>query len=556
MINELLLVVKPIFEDMGLNDYLSISKSEKADFQINSVFSIAKDKKVNPIEIGEDIVKRINEIYNFEAYFKSVVFVKPGFINICVSDKFINRFINKYIKEGFIEKTDSNELYFLDYGGPNIAKPLHIGHLRPAIIGESFKRILNVKGYKTISDVHFGDYGFQIGEVIYGIKNEAKTLDDITLDYLNYLYPHMSALVKEDENLYNECKKTTFELQNGDYLDIFNKIKEVSISDIKSIYNYFNIKFDIYEGESDCKEYIPKLIKSLKEKDLLLIDEGDSIVKVKKETDNKEMPPLRVIFKDKTVGYATTDLATILKRVDLYKPDHIYYFADLRQSLHFESVFRTIKLLGIAVDLQHFGFGTINDSDGKPFKTRSGETIKLSDVINMTKDNFLSKREENKNMSEEDLDKQVNAIIKYADLQNNREKNYNFDISKFSEVSGKTGPYILYSAIRIRKILEQNEIVNEKVSDLIYNSIDRELRIKMLEFNEALDKAISLALPSVIAEYVYDLCNIVNTFYQNINISKIIDINEKNDLLNVLKLSYDIIKECLTMLIIEIPSEM
>lgn len=558
MKEEILKFTKPAFDKLDIEEFLSISESDKADYQINSVFQIAKAKHVNPIEIGEKLVEEINKLDGFNNYFDKVEFVKPGFINIYLSNKIINSHIKSAIKEGFIKKTDSKEVYFLDYGGPNIAKPLHIGHLRPAIIGESFKRILKAKGYKVISDVHYGDFGFQIGEVIYGLKMEGKTIDDITLEYLNYLYPYMSKLCKEDENIFAACKKATYDFQQGkeEYLELFEKIKEVSISDIERIYNYLDVSFDLYLGESDSKKYISKLLNILEERKLLEISEGDKIVRVKTEKDNKEMPPLRIVQSDGVVGYATTDLATIIQRVEDYNPDHIIYFTDARQSLHFEGVFRVAKMLGVNARLKHDGFGTINGSDGKPFKTRSGDALKLDELFEMTKNSFLSKREENKHMKKEDLDKQINAIIKYADLQNNREKSYNFDISKFSEVSGKTGPYILYSAIRIRKVLEGNLISDNDISDNIYNEIDRNLRLKLLDINKILDKAIELELPSVVAEYVYDLCNIVNSFYQNINISKIEDVTIKNDYLNVLNLAYNIIESCLDMLIIKVPSEM
>ena len=279
-------------------------------------------------------------------------------------------------------------------------------------------------------------------------------------------------------------------------------------------------------------------------------------VPVDKDTDKKEMPPVIVEKSDGSAIYATTDLATIMQRVEKYDPKYILYVVDARQSLHFEGVFRIAQMLGYTNNLEHIAFGTINGSDGKPFKTRSGETLKLDELINNTKEIFLSKREENKNMSSVDLDKIVNSIIKYADLQNNREKSYNFDIAKFSEVSGKTGPYILYSALRIRKILTTNTFNKGNVSDTIYNDIDKNLRLKLLDFNKYLDKAIEDRLPSVIAEYVYDLANLLNSFYQNINISKIEDETMKNDYLNILDLSFNVLKECLDLLIIELPSEM
>lgn len=558
MLNDIIKFLKPIFEELELGDYLKVSSSDKADFQINSVFQIAKDKHVAPKETGEMLSSKINENDNVSDYFSKVEFVMPGFINLFVSDKLINKHINEYITNGFVEKTTSNDVYFLDYGGPNVAKPLHIGHLRPAIIGESIKRILNLKGYKTIGDVHLGDYGLQIGEVIYGLKKENIPLSELNIDLLNRIYPQMSALAKSDEEVYNECKRITSELQKGnaEYKEYYKKIKEVSVNDIKRLYDYLGVSFDLWLGESDSEPYIPKLMNELESRNLVVVDQGAKIVNIKRDTDKKEMPPVIVEKSDGSAIYATTDLATIMQRVEKYDPKYILYVVDARQSLHFEGVFRIAQMLGYTNNLEHIAFGTINGSDGKPFKTRSGETLKLDELINNTKEIFLSKREENKNMSSVDLDKIVNSIIKYADLQNNREKSYNFDIAKFSEVSGKTGPYILYSALRIRKILTTNTFNKGNVSDIIYNDIDKNLRLKLLDFNKYLDKAIEDRLPSVIAEYVYDLANLLNSFYQNINISKIEDETMKNDYLNILDLSFNVLKECLDLLIIELPSEM
>lgn len=558
MLKDITKYLEQIFKELDLDNYLKISSSDKADYQINSVFMIAKNKHVNPKEIGEMIESKINEQPDVKDYFRKVEFVMPGFINLFVSDKLINKHINSYITNGFVEKTDSKDVYFLDYGGPNVAKPLHIGHLRPAIIGESIKRILNLKGYKTIGDVHLGDYGLQIGEVIYGLKKENIPLSELNIDLLNRIYPEMSALAKSDEEVYNECKKITSELQKGniEYKEYFKKIKEVSVDDIKRLYNYLGVSFDLWLGESDSEPYIPKLMNELESRNLIIVDQGAKIVNVKQDTDKKEMPPVIVEKSDGSAIYATTDLATIMERVEKYDPKYILYVVDARQSLHFEGVFRIAKMLGYDTNLEHIPFGTINGSDGKPFKTRSGETLKLDELIKNTKEIFLNKREENKSMSEEDLDKIVNAIIKYADLQNNREKSYNFDISKFSDVSGKTGPYILYSALRIRKIINSFNYNKGNVSEVIYNDIDRSLRLKLLDFNKYLDKSIEDRLPSTIGEYVYDLANLLNSFYQNINISKITDENMKNDYLNVLDLSFNILKECLDLLIIELPSEM
>lgn len=557
MIQEIEEFIKPIFDSFNYEFYVSESnKKEICDYQINSLFRIAKEKKINLLEIGQDITAKINDLENFDNYFKKVEFLN-GFINLTISDKFINKWINNTLNNLGVKKVENIETYYLDYGGPNIAKPLHIGHLRPAIIGESLKRIINYKGYKTISDVHLGDYGLQMGQVIYGIKRDKIKLEDINIEYLNKCYPEISALCKNDEQVYEECKTIVKELQSGnkEYNDLWKKIYEVSLEDIKRLYNYLDINFDLWLGESDTKPYIPKLINVLTKKGLLVSDNNAKVVFLKEDTDNKEMPPLIVEKSDGSFMYATTDLSAIYERIEKYNPKYILYVVDARQSLHFEQVFRVCKKIGWQNQLEHIAFGTINGSDGKPFKTRSGETLKLDELIQMTKETFIQKREENANMKKEDLAIIVNAIIKYADLSNNREKNYIFDLTKFSDINGKTGPYILYSALRIKKVLDQNEY-SGKVSDSIYDDIDRDLRIKLLEFDKYITKSIEERLPSVIAEYLYDVADLSSTFYQNNNISNLTDLTKKNDWLIILNYAYNVMKDCLNMLGIKIPSKM
>ena len=396
-----------------------------------------------------------------------------------------------------------------------------------------------------------------MGQVIYGIKRDKIKLEDININFLNKCYPEISALCKSDEKVYEECKNIVKELQNGnkEYNELWNKIYEESLKDIKRLYKYLDINFDLWLGESDSKPYISKLIDLLLQKQLLVEDDGAKIVKLQEENDNKEMPPLIVLKSDGSFMYATTDLATIYERIEKYNPKYILYVVDARQSLHFEQVFRTCKKIGWKNNFEHISFGTINGSDGKPFKTRSGEILKLDELIKMTKEIFIQKREENADMSEEDLDIIVNAIIKYADLSNNREKNYVFDLSKFSDVNGKTGPYILYSALRIRKILENNTF-DGTVSDNIYDDIDRNLRIKLLDFDKYITKSIEERLPSIIAEYVYDIADLTSAFYQKNNISNLQDKTKRNDWLIILNFAYNVMKGCLNMLSIKIPSKM
>lgn len=544
-----------VFNKYGYND-IRIIKSNRpdlCDYQCDSLFKLVHS---NILEIGEKITNDINLLPDFNEFFKEVKFVKPGFINIIISDKLINNLLTKMVNnEKFnLSVPEKLETFFLDYGGPNIAKPLHVGHIRPAIIGESIKRIINFKGHNTISDVHLGDFGLQIGEVIYGIKKDKK--EDITLEYLEYIYPYMSKLCKEDENVLNECARITKDLQDGnlEYRELWKKITEISLNDIKRIYNYLGVSFDMWKGESDSYQYIDSLTKELNS--LITDSQGAKVIDVSLPTDTKEVPPLIFQKSNGAYLYGTTDLASIYERMN-YKPDHILYVVDARQSLHFNQLFRVCNKWELTknVDFKHLGLGTVNGSDNKPFKTRSGETVKLDSLFSTVKESFINARESNMNLKESDLDIIVNAIIKFADMQNNREKDYIFDINKFSSVTGKTGPYILYTYLRINKILETEKLNINTFNEEIVNKFDRDLRIKLLELSLALDNAYKNYLPSYIAEYVYEVCVLNNIFYQNNHVSNCKE-DIKQQWLLLLTLSNKIIKQMLELLIIEIPTSM
>lgn len=568
MIEKLTSVLEHAFVNMGYDkERASVSVSsrpELCDYQINSVFSIAKSEGKNPIELGEEIVSRLQEIDNFSDYFKSIEFCKPGFINITVSDKLISESLNeqKSRENAGILKITEEKTAVVDYGGPNIAKPLHVGHIRPAIIGQSIYNILNIKGYNTIGDVHLGDFGLQIGLCIYGLKERGIKPNEVTIELLQDIYPKMSAKYKEDENseFANTARKMTADLQNGneEYTEYYKYIYEESIKDIKRIYDYLDVHFDYWYAESDSHPYIEPLINHFKEKGVLETDDGALIVRVEKEDDNKNMPPLIIQAKSGAYLYATSDVATIYQRIEDFKPNYILYVVDDRQRLHFEQVFRACEKSGLTegIVLEHDYFGTINGPDGKPFKTRSGETLRLDELIEMTKNIFISKKESNKDMKDEDVNKIVNSILKFADLQNNREKNYIFDIEKFADVNGKTGPYILYTALRIKKIIDANPVVEGLLDNEIYNEYDRNLRMHLLNLNNAFDKAANERMPHYIADYVYNLCVLTNNFYQNNHISSLEDETKKNNWIKLLMYTYDVINICLKALVIELPSEM
>jgi len=533
------------------------NRPDLCDYQFDGIFKLASMQRKNPVELGEELVKNINNREDFNDYFKKVEFVKPGFINITVSDKLINKILREMNDDPhFLIKQDNSKTFVLDYGGPNIAKPLHVGHLRSPIVGEAIKRILSFKGYKTISDVHLGDYGLQIGEVIYAIKRDKKELNDITLDYLEKVYPEISALCKKDESVNNECARITKELQDGnlEYHKYFEVIRKISGEDIKRIYKFLDINFDLWYGESDSYKYIDEAYNIIDSKNMFYESEGALVVSVEDESDKKEIPPL--IFKKSNGAYlyGTTDIATILQREKDFKPDNILYIVDNRQAMHFLQVFRTVKKSGITdANLEFLGFGTVNGADGKPYKTRDGSAPKLDNLFNEVKEIFISKKDTNKDMLESDKDKIVNAILKFADLQNNREKDYIFDIEKFSDVVGKTGPYILYTYLRINKLL--NNETNE-LNDIIYNDYDRNLRLKLLELEISFNEALKTRMPNHIADYLYDLCVIVNSFYQNNHINSLNDNTIKNNWIYVLNLTNKIIKQMLNILAIDIPSIM
>lgn len=533
------------------------NRPDLCDYQFDGAFRLSKTYKKPPIEIAQEIATSLQS----SSCFEKVEAVHPGFVNMTLSSAFINQVLEKMRKnEKFnLPKWEQMETYVIDYGGPNIAKPLHVGHMRPAIVGEAIKRIIAYVGHKVIADVHFGDFGLQIGQVIYGMKSEGISIEEVTLDDLNRIYPQMSKRCKEEAQIKEICENITKELQDGsqEYEAYYQKIFALSKKDIKRIYQYLDVDFDLWYGEMDSRAFIPLVESVLIESSLLHESEGALVVDVEKKEDTKEIPPL--IFKKSNGGYlyGSTDMATIYQREKDFHPNYILYVADARQSLHFKQVFRaSLKSKITDAKLEHLGFGTINGMDGKPYKTRSGETPKLDDLFKEVEEIFVASKETNASMTEEDKKKIVNAILKFADLQNNREKDYIFDIKKFADVVGKTGPYILYTYLRINKLLKAEPFIEEELSNKIYNEQDRYLRLQLLGFHKAVLDAFKLRLPSTIANYVYDLCVALNTFYQNNRISGLEDAKKKQDWLTILSLANQILKQLFYLLGISIPSMM
>ncbi len=532
------------------------NRKDLCDYQYDGAFRLAKTLHTSPLQIGENIIANLPE----NNLLSKCECLAPGFINFTLSNEAINteiRYMCDTPKYG-LQLTEPKTMV-IDYGGPNIAKPLHVGHLRSAIVGESIKRILKYYNNKVISDVHFGDIGLQIGQVIYGLKQENISPQDINLSILERIYPTISGICKEDENIKEQCASITKALQDGneEYRTYWTKICEVSSNDIKNLYKFIDVDFDYWYGESDAYKYIPQLTAYLEKQNLLKLSEGALIIDANL-TPETNLPPLLYQKSNQAYLYGTTDLATIYQRMQDFHPDNIIYLTDSRQSLHFEQVFNVCQKSGLTphTKLEHLTFGTVNGSDGKPYKTRSGQAPKLTDLFNEVKETFKNIKETNQELSPNDIDIISNAIIKFADLQNNREKDYIFDIAKFSEVIGKTGPYILYTYLRFNKILQENALKPSKLTDNIYNEVDRNLRLHIIKLANYLNNAYTYRSPSYIANYLYDLCVLLNTFYQTNHINNLEDLNNKEDWLYILKLSNNIIKDMLDLLVIKIPSKM
>ena len=521
--------------------------------------------------IGDEVIEEIKGRDDFDLYFKSIEVVKPGFININVSDKLINLSLKELMDSEKLGSTVEDKTIIVDYGGPNVAKPLHVGHLRTAIIGQAIYNILKFKGNKVIGDVHLGDIGTQMGQVIYGILNDFPNtkFEDINfdLDYLNRTYPKMSALFKTDDDVKEKCLKITKDLQdefralyfnesledNHNYKVLWQKIWDISVGDIKRLYDFLSVHFDLWYGESHAYRQFPEMIPFIESKGVVREDDGAKLIDVEEDDDKVKMPPFMIQKSDGAYLYSTHDLGTIWQRKKDFNPDEILYVVDARQSMYFTQLFRAVRKTNMYDGLlAHYGNGTVNGSDNKPFKTRDGGTLKLESLIEQVRDQFVSLREENKNMDKEDLDKIVNAIIKFADLQNDLTRNYIFDIKKFSEVNGKTGSYILYTYLRINKLLSSN---NGSLSDNVYNKADRDLRLKLIDVSSVIDQASRERKPHYIANYLYELSVLANNFYEANKISDLED-SVKNDYDIVLSFNNNVLKTLLELLGIHIPKKM
>lgn len=482
-----------------------------------------------------------------------------------------------------VEHDSQKRCIILDYGGANVAKPLHVGHLRSAIIGECLKRILRFKGHEVIGDVHLGDWGYQMGLVITELRKRNPELvyfDEqyegeypeeapFTINDLEEIYPYASAYAKEHEDYKEEALAATFELQNGrkGYRALWKHIMRVSIADLKRNYENLNVTFDLWKGEADAQPYIPDMVKMMKEKGFAYLDQGALVVDVKEETDTKEIPPCMILKSDGAALYDTTDLATLVEREKLYHPDEVIYMTDKRQELHFVQVFRCAKKTGIVPEdtkLTFIGFGTMNGKDGKPFKTRAGGVMRLSDLIHGINEEMYKKIAENRTVAPEEAEKTAQmvglAALKYGDLSNQAAKDYVFDLDKFASFEGNTGPYILYTIVRIKSILNKykengGDMAECRISEP-HSESERGLMLEAAKFTAVMEQAYEELAPHKICGYIFDLANSFNRFYHENRILGEEDKEKQQGYLALLDLVKDILMTSIGLLGFEAPERM
>lgn len=556
--------LKKIFRELDIDEneaVVALSKRlDLCEYQCNSLFKLAKITGKKPAELGEIISKKFIEM-NTEVIEK-IEFCNPGFLNINVKKKAKSKLLSDMLVTGKIVDISNNKSYFLDYGGPNVAKPLHVGHLRSAVLGESLKRLFKYTGANVVSDVHLGDYGLQIGQVILGLLEEK--LDDMsngvlfTIADLERIYPYMSGKCKSDDETLEKAREITMLLQKGDekYNLLFRTIVDLSIKDIKKNYDRLNVEFDLWYGESDAFKYIPEVMETLEEKNIVIKDSGAKIVKF----EDDKYPPFLVEKSDGSFLYSTSDLGTMVQRTREYNPDEILILADARQAGHFNQLFEVCRM-GDIVDsntkLMNVKFGTMNGTDNKPFKTREGGVLRLETLFDMVEEKLDEKASETQSeLSREDKQILVNSVVKFADLQNYRETNYIFELDRFTEFSGKTGPYILYTAVRIKKIIDQSGIINFNFSSDIDNNLINDLQFKILNFDSAINACIKDYSMHHLCEYVFEVATLVNSFYQSVHILSLEDIDAKTYYVSNLQLAYKVIEDCMDILAINIPTKM
>ncbi len=551
------------------------NRPDLCEYQCNGALSAAKQYKCAPIQIANAVVSKLDA-----KDYDMVEAVMPGFINLKLSGAFLQNYLEQMRTEPDfgIEKPGAGKTIVVDYGGANVAKPLHIGHLRPAIIGEALKRMHKFMGYNTIGDVHLGDWGLQIGLIIAELQERQPELpyfdSDFTGEYpaeppftiaeLEEIYPTASGK-KSDPAFSHKAHQATLELQQGrrGYRAIWQHIMKVSVADLKKNYDNLNVYFEKWLGESDADPYIPAMVNDLKQRGIAVQSEGAWVVPVAEEGDKKEVPPMILVKSDGSAIYATTDLATMVQRMQDWSPDKMLYVTDKRQNLHFEQVFRAARKSGIVkaeTELEHVGFGTMNGKDGKPFKTRDGGVLRLETLISDMTDFVRAKVVENQIVSGSEVEdttrKIAMAALKYGDLSNQPTKDYNFDMERFAAFEGNTGPYILYTIVRIKSILARYGDWKHLPIQEPANAFAKDLMLSITKFGPAMESALNSSAPNLVCAYIYELAGAANKFYHETPILKEENEELKAGYIALMGLTKEILEVCIALLGFEAPDKM
>lgn len=578
--------MKKAFEAAGYDRELGkVTQSNRPDlceYQCNGAMAGAKLYKKAPIAIAGEVAEKCTDSQVFD----EVTAIAPGFLNIKIKNSFVAEYLSDMAgapKFG-LEIPEKPSKIIVDYGGPNVAKPLHIGHLRSAIIGESIKRIARYAGHDVIGDIHLGDWGLQMGLVITELQERQPELvyfdENYTGDYpqeapftiaqLEEMYPTASGKSKEDAAYKERAMDATFKLQSGvrGYRALWKHIIDISVADLKRNYKNLNVEFDLWKGESDVQSAIPDMICYLKESGYAYLSEGALVVDVKEETDTKEIPPCMILKSDGAALYNTTDLATIVERMREHQPDRIIYLTDKRQDLYFEQVFRCARKTGLIqpeTELLHIGFGTMNGKDGKPFKTRDGGVMRLETLIHEINEEMYRKITDNRDTEDEESARSIAqtvalSAIKYGDLSNQASKDYIFDIDKFTSFEGDTGPYILYTIVRIKSILnkvkEDRDLLDTASIQEAVSDSEKALMLELSKFNSAMEAAYTETAPHKLCAYIYDLANAFNRFYHETKIVSEEDRKKKAGWIALLVLARDILEACIDVLGFSAPEKM
>lgn len=573
------------FEKAGYDGTLGrVTMSNRPDlceYQCNGAMAGAKKYRKAPLVIAGEVAAGLKE----SRVFREAVAVAPGFLNLKISEEYLQNVVKAMVSEPKfgLEMPKEPKKILIDYGGANVAKPLHVGHLRPAIIGESIKRICRYAGNECIGDVHLGDWGTPIGMVITELQERKPDLvyfdenyrgeypaePPFTDEEFAEIYPLASARSKEDPEYRARALEATRRFQKGErgYRALWEHIVKVSRADLKKNYDSLNVEFDLWKGESDVNGLIPEMVACMKEKGYAYISDGALVVDVKEESDTREIPPCMILKSDGAALYNTTDLATIMERMRLYEPDEIIYITDKRQELYFEQIFRCARkteLVKPETELKFLGHGTMNGSDGKPFKTRDGGVMRLEELVRETREEMYRKIREGREMSQEEAEAVAETValsaLKYGDLSNQASKDYVFDIDRFTSFEGDTGPYILYTIVRIKSILnkygEQGGTLEDPVPGPAGNDSEKALQMALVQFNAMIQSAAAETAPHKVCAYIYDLANAFNHFYHETKILTEEDGRKKESMIGLLVLTRDVLETCIDLLGFSAPEKM